>query len=317
MVNRVGTAAQHDLMMSNIKLLQSRVSETMIQASSGKAASRYSGIAPDAKRLVGLEATHAQLSQYVANNQIVDQRLQSMETNTSQLLDIASQFKALLVQASSSGNAPNMGLDITAQTLLNQVGALLNVQLDGRYLFAGSATNSPAVDLNDPGMVAPPGTYPSTANTTYYQGDDVALSTKAGPELDIAYGIRADEAGFEGLIRSLKLVATAVLSPNPDTARLSEALDVVNQAIQDIPQTIADRVRDYSVKAFEAVGGEGFARVDFFLVGDHLVVNEINTIPGFTAFSMFPLLWEASGVPYPDLIERLIRLALERPLGLR
>jgi D-alanine-D-alanine ligase len=85
----------------------------------------------------------------------------------------------------------------------------------------------------------------------------------------------------------------------------------------DIPQTIADRVRDYSVKAFEAVGGEGFARVDFFLVGDHLVVNEINTIPGFTAFSMFPLLWEASGVPYPDLIERLIRLALERPLGLR
>lgn len=239
MVNRVGTAAQHDLMMSNIKLLQSRVSETMIQASSGKAASRYSGIAPDAKRLVGLEATHAQLSQYVANNQIVDQRLQSMETNTSQLLDIASQFKALLVQASSSGNAPNMGLDITAQTLLNQVGALLNVQLDGRYLFAGSATNSPAVDLNDPGMVAPPGTYPSTANTTYYQGDDVALSTKAGPELDIAYGIRADEAGFEGLIRSLKLVATAVLSPNPDTARLSEALDVVNQAIQDIPQTIA------------------------------------------------------------------------------
>jgi len=85
----------------------------------------------------------------------------------------------------------------------------------------------------------------------------------------------------------------------------------------DIPQTVANRVRDYSVKAFEAVGGEGFARVDFFLVGDQLVVNEINTIPGFTAFSMFPLLWEASGVPYPDLIDRLISLAVERPLGLR
>jgi len=85
----------------------------------------------------------------------------------------------------------------------------------------------------------------------------------------------------------------------------------------DIPPTVADRVREYSVKAFEAVGGEGFARVDFFLSGDDLVVNEINTIPGFTAFSMFPLLWEASGVPYPELIDRLISLAVERPLGLR
>jgi D-alanine-D-alanine ligase len=85
----------------------------------------------------------------------------------------------------------------------------------------------------------------------------------------------------------------------------------------DIPTTVAERVREYSVKAFEAVGGEGFARVDFFLVGDELVVNEINTIPGFTAFSMFPLLWEASGVPYSDLIDRLIRLAADRPLGLR
>lgn len=85
----------------------------------------------------------------------------------------------------------------------------------------------------------------------------------------------------------------------------------------DVPDIVAERVRDYSVKAFEAVGGEGFARVDFFLVGEDLVVNEINTIPGFTAFSMFPLLWKASGVPYRELIDRLITLAVERPLGLR
>ena len=54
------------------------------------------------------------------------------------------------------------------------------------------------------------------------------------------------------------------------------------------------------------------ARVDFFLADDRrLLVNEINTIPGFTNISMFPLLWEASGVPYSDLIDRLIRLALQ------
>ena len=237
MVDRVSSAAQHELIMSNIRTLQSRVNTSMIQASSGKVAAQYSGIAPDAKRLVGLEATHAQLTQYTANNLIVDQRLQSMETNTGQILDIASQLKSLLVQAGSTGNAQNMGLDINAQTLLDQVGALLNVQLDGRYLFAGSATDTAPVDLT--ALAAPPATYPSTADTSYYQGDSVTLSTKAGPELDINYGIRADEGGFEKLIRALKLVSTAVLSPNPDTTRLNEALDVVNQAIQDIPRITA------------------------------------------------------------------------------
>lgn len=91
----------------------------------------------------------------------------------------------------------------------------------------------------------------------------------------------------------------------------------VNIVPADIPETVAERIQDYAVKAFEAVGAEGFARVDFFLTGDDLVINEINTIPGFTAFSMFPLLWEATGVPYAELINRLISLAAERPLGLR
>lgn len=237
MVQRVTTAAQHDLMMSNIRALQQRVADTMIQASSGKVSQQYSGVAADSKRLVGFEATDASLTQYIASNNLVDQRLQTMETNTSQIMDIASQLKTLLVQATSSGNAQNMGLDSTAQQLFDQVGALFNVKVDGRYLFSGSATDTQPVDLT--ALAAPPSTYPSTADTSYYQGDNVTLSTKAGPNLDISYGVRADEGGYEELIRSLNLVKTAVLSPNPDIARLNEALDVVNKAIQDIPNITA------------------------------------------------------------------------------
>lgn len=85
----------------------------------------------------------------------------------------------------------------------------------------------------------------------------------------------------------------------------------------DISQTDSDRIRKYAVQAFEAIGAEGLARVDFFLTDDGLVINEINTMPGFTPFSMFPKLWEASGVPYTDLVERLIQLALQRDTGLR
>jgi len=85
----------------------------------------------------------------------------------------------------------------------------------------------------------------------------------------------------------------------------------------DIPASLepdtARRVRELACRAFTVLGCEGMARVDFFLTpSGELYVNEINTIPGFTRISMYPKLWEASGLAYPRLIERLIELAVER-----
>ncbi len=86
----------------------------------------------------------------------------------------------------------------------------------------------------------------------------------------------------------------------------------------DVEPELAERVKRLAVQTFEAIGCEGLARVDVFVTatGD-VVVNEINTMPGFTPHSMFPRMWAASGVPYPELVERLITLALNRPVGLR
>lgn len=80
----------------------------------------------------------------------------------------------------------------------------------------------------------------------------------------------------------------------------------------DVPPAVAESVRRYAIAAFRAIGCAGLARVDFFLEGDRVICNEINTIPGFTPISMYPKLWEASGIPYPKLIDRLVELALER-----
>lgn len=91
----------------------------------------------------------------------------------------------------------------------------------------------------------------------------------------------------------------------------------LNQVPADVPVGISDRIRGYAVQAFEALGCEGLARVDFFLGDDGLVINEINTMPGFTPTSMFPQMWAESGVSYPELVDRLITLALERDTGLR
>jgi D-alanine-D-alanine ligase len=81
---------------------------------------------------------------------------------------------------------------------------------------------------------------------------------------------------------------------------------------------VADSMRGLAARTFEAVGCEGLARVDFFVMPDGaLIVNEINTMPGFTPTSMYPQMWAASGVDYPELVDRLIQLALARDLGLR
>jgi len=81
----------------------------------------------------------------------------------------------------------------------------------------------------------------------------------------------------------------------------------------DLPDELSDQVRRTAVRAFEVLNCEGMGRVDFFVTdGGAIYLNEINTIPGFTKISMYPKLWEASGIAYADLIDRLIQLALER-----
>ena len=79
-----------------------------------------------------------------------------------------------------------------------------------------------------------------------------------------------------------------------------------------IPDAVAEEVRRLAVGTFVRVGCAGLARVDFFIEGDRVLVNELNTFPGFTATSVYPKLWEASGLPFPQLCDRLIGLALER-----
>lgn len=85
------------------------------------------------------------------------------------------------------------------------------------------------------------------------------------------------------------------------------------QVDPELPGNSAQEVKKAAEKIFNAVDGYGLARVDFFVTKDgEVVFNEINTMPGFTAISMYPMLWEAAGIPKKDLIDRLIALAFER-----
>ncbi|HWC86569.1 MAG TPA: D-alanine--D-alanine ligase family protein [Solirubrobacteraceae bacterium] len=79
-----------------------------------------------------------------------------------------------------------------------------------------------------------------------------------------------------------------------------------------LPEPVRERVRELAVDTFRRVGCSGLARVDFFVEGEKVLVNELNTMPGFTETSVYARLFEASGIPYPELLDRLVSLALER-----
>jgi D-alanine-D-alanine ligase len=84
-----------------------------------------------------------------------------------------------------------------------------------------------------------------------------------------------------------------------------------------VDDSIADEVRQLAIRAFGAIDCQGLARVDFFLTEDGPVINEINTMPGFTTISMFPRMWAASGVDYPTLLATMVETARQRGTGLR
>jgi D-alanine-D-alanine ligase len=85
----------------------------------------------------------------------------------------------------------------------------------------------------------------------------------------------------------------------------------------NLPDAIAAQVQERAIQAFTALDGAGISRVDFFYVEatGEVLINEVNTMPGFTATSMYPQLWAASGIPFPELVDRLVQLAIDRGVG--
>lgn len=89
--------------------------------------------------------------------------------------------------------------------------------------------------------------------------------------------------------------------------------EVALQIPAEMPQDLSSRLREYAKDAFIAIDGKGISRADFFVTNDEKIyINELNTFPGFTTISMYPKLWEATGLSYGDLIEELIQLGIQR-----
>ena len=143
-------------------------------------------------------------------------------------------------------------------------------------------------------------------------------ATEYDRKIIIEQGIDCRELECAALGNDEPLISVVgeVISSNEFYDYRAKYIDNKSQTVipADVPQTITEEVRRQAALAFQALDLSGLARVDFFLERgtNQVYINEVNTMPGFTSISMYPKLWEASGLPYKELIDRLIELALER-----
>lgn len=134
---------------------------------------------------------------------------------------------------------------------------------------------------------------------------------------EIECGVLVDADGIPSASRCAEIVVNARHEFYDFEAKyLDDSATLVVPA--DLPADVEAQVQRVAVAAFDALGCEGLARVDFFLAADgRLILNEANTMPGFTSISMFPRMWAATGVDYPTLVDRLVADALRAGVGLR
>jgi D-alanine-D-alanine ligase len=152
----------------------------------------------------------------------------------------------------------------------------------------------------------------SAALEEAFKSDDVVLieSGVVGREVEISV-----LGGRSGASPRTSSVVGEIICSGRDfydfEAKYLGAAGVTLELPANVSETELKLLQETAIRAFEATGCAGLARVDFFLTADGVIVNEINTLPGFTPISMYPKLWEASGLSYTDLVTELIELALD------
>ena len=223
MFNRIGDFAQSELMTSRLLQTQTRTRIAQGQISSGKIGEHFQDLAPDVERLIDTKLLLKQNEQFQKNITLTDKKLIAMEAAVDGMIDVATRARTLALQRINDPNTfPGM-MAGEFEALLDQTVANLNDDVEGRYLFGGSQTARPPVVL-DAAFTAF-----GSPDTTYYQGDDLTLTTRVDVDVEVEFSMSADRDGFQDLIGGLRGLITGDIID--DEAMLENSLGLINDAI--------------------------------------------------------------------------------------
>jgi flagellar hook-associated protein 3 FlgL len=234
---RVATFAGTGSLLTAALRVQAEEARITLQQSSNLVSTDYGGLGVTSGRVIDLEASITRSKAYAQAATTADARVTQMYSAVDSMIDLVTAFKSDLVSFDEA--VADDGTDTLADgaaDALESLVSLLNTRWDGRCLFSGSAVGTAPVDVD--GLAAQ--TVPTTADTSYYRGDDTIAAVKVGAERTVTYGVTADADAFEKAVRALSLIAAG----NADEDTLSEASDLLDAAIDGMAAVQSGLSRD-------------------------------------------------------------------------
>lgn len=227
MVDRVSTFAQTQRLVESNLRLQGQYGEGQVQIASGQKSETYDGIARDTQRILSIESDMQRINMQLVTSEKAFSRNDMVYDILGGITQVAQNFMADLSTAISNIGGPTAGqMQSLAQNSLDSAVAGLNTQLAGRYLFAGSATQTAPVD---PTVATWGGAViPSVADTDYYQGNAFIQSVEVTDSQTVNYGFLASDSSLELIMRAYDLIIT---TPG-DVPTYQEAFDLINQGLE-------------------------------------------------------------------------------------
>ncbi|WP_441279017.1 flagellin [Tardiphaga sp. 172_B4_N1_3] len=226
---RVATFAINDQMIASALRTQSTMANQQIQEASGLISSDFGGLGSSAQQVLNLQVSVTRAQSYIDAATQTNSKIQVMYSAVNSVSDLVTQFRTLLTSASSASSTDAASVTESAKNMLEQMASLLNTQYNGGYLFVGSATKTAPVDISSATYAA--ASSPSTADTSYYQGDSQLGAVRVSDNQTVSYGVTADNTAFEQIMRAMNLVA----SNSPlSTDTLNEALDLAVDSIDKL-----------------------------------------------------------------------------------
>lgn len=257
-MTRVGTFALFNKIRFATQQSQNQVADLQIQASTGLKSQTYMGIARQVESMTVNENIFSRSKRYMDNIQVAQTRIDVMDSALQSIIDKTSAFRADLVSALNGDNFDQAPFNLQAEGLMSELANLFNTKLNGRYLFAGDATNTAPVDITawgDPmpmpvdsdlvttgfqvtdfALAIPANAVEYAEYYSYYNGDTGTQTVRADDNVTVDYTIRADSTGAAKLMYAMRLAATfnGAATDDEKRQRLDAALDTIQGAISDL-----------------------------------------------------------------------------------
>jgi flagellar hook-associated protein 3 FlgL len=224
----ISTYGLYNSVLGAAKSVQKAEATASMQESTGLVGTGFSDYGSKSRQLLSLQNERNLAQSWSDNIATASDRSQATYSAVGDMITLLTSLRTTISSA-MSGTATST-LNSQGQTTLEDLAVKLNTTLDGRYLFAGSQTDQPAVDLTSYEATTASAT---TADTSYYQGDSEKATVRISSTSTVAYGVTADESGAEKALRAAKLVAQLTTTPL-DTSTLSSAYDLADDAINDL-----------------------------------------------------------------------------------